>query len=567
LWPEQPKKTQVANLDSRRERQRQEREREYKEYERSSVAWGILRTAAKNTRNEAPKKAKATLCRYLNARGITAVPSNALWLSGAASENLNIGPRFPAMVLPIVRGGKLIGAHVTWLTRDGKTKLATDDPRKMFGATSGGFIVLGGISSKARRLVIGEGVETTLSAMEILGCPGLAALNAGNLPKVSPPIKVKEIVIAADDDEAGRKAAEDAARRLTGAGHRVRIALPPDGGDWNDALCAADSDADLKDLREAMLDAPIFDGQPEARALTMAQMMALEVPPRQYLLKPWLETGSLNMMHGQRGDGKTWLSLGTSYAIAKGVPFLGWTPERAARVLYVDGELPAALLRDRLRFLGGPTDNLCILSRDVLWRTNDTVLPDLATPEGREFLDKIIEREQAEVIVLDSLSTLFRSGVENDAETWAEPQDWLMQHRFRGRSVIIVHHEGKSGTPRGTSKKEDTLDTIIKIRGHKDNREQHASETAFELTYTKSRSFTTGTGRPLIARLSTESGTAMWRHEYESRTEDDVIELLDTGLKQSEVAKRLKITKGYVSRIANGKRPREEESKGNPLLT
>jgi putative DNA primase/helicase len=462
-----------------------------------------------------------------------------------------------------VRGGKLIGAHVTWLTRDGKTKLATDDPRKMFGVTSGGFIVLGDISSKARRLVIGEGVETTLSAMEILGCPGLAALNAGNLPKVSPPM-VKEIVIAADDDEAGRKAAEDAARRLTGAGHRVRIALPPDGGDWNDALRAARNDEDFEELRAVMLDAPIFDGQAEGCALPMEELMALELPPREYLLEPWLETGSINMMHGKRGEGKTYLSLCTAYAVATGQPFLGWQPARPARVLYVDGELPGSLLQQRLKLLGPPTTNLCVLSRDILRRTETINLPDLATLEGRAFLDNVIERSNSEVIILDSLSTLVRSGVENEAESWVPIQDWLLGLRFKGHTIVLLHHEGKNGSPRGSSKREDVLDTMVRTR-RRDDLKRRDTQSVFEITFTKQRSFV-GTGRPLIAKLSTESCTTVWEHDHESRTEDDVIELLDTGLRQADVADQLKISKGYVSKIAK-KRLREQESRGDSLLT
>ena len=56
-------------------------------------------------------------------------------------------------------------------------------------------------------------------------------------------------------------------------------------------------------------------------------------------------------------------------------------------------------------------------------------------------------------MILDSLSTLVRSGVENEAESWAPIQDWLLTHRWQGRTIILVHHEGKGGKPRGSSKR------------------------------------------------------------------------------------------------------------------
>jgi putative DNA primase/helicase len=385
--------------------------------------------------------------------------------------------------------------------------------------------------------------------MQITGLPGLAAMSAPNLAKVRPP-KCRDVIIAADNDKAGRKAAEQAARHLNSMNFRVRIALPPDGyNDFNDALRAARDEAETEELRELVLEhATVFEGFPEARALTVAEVMDLAIPPRQYLLKPWLLSSSLNMMFGVRGDGKTYLALGMAHAIATGTNFLGWTSERAARVLYVDGELPSGELQSRLRYLGTPPDNLHILSRNILWDEQNIVLPDLATAEGRSFLDKIIEQHGSEVIILDNVSALVRSGVENDAESWAPIQDWTMTHRFRQRTFIILHHEGRSGKPRGTSKREDTLDTVIQIRKPSDL-QQGPTESVFEISFTKSRSFTDT--RPVIARFSTVSGTAEWQHtNAHNFVEAKVFEMLDAGEKQSEIAKRVKRSKSQVSRIA-----------------
>lgn len=79
----------------------------------------------------------------------------------------------------------------------------------------------------ADRLVIGEGVATVAAVRRATGLPVIAAMTAGNLPDVAAAIRAKRpdltIIIAADDDEAGMKAARIASQR-TGA----LIATPGD---------------------------------------------------------------------------------------------------------------------------------------------------------------------------------------------------------------------------------------------------------------------------------------------------------------------------------------------------
>ena len=80
------------------------------------------------------------------------------------------------------------------------------------------------------RLVIGEGVGTVAAVRRATGLPVVAAMTAGNLPDIAEAIHAKRpdltLIIAADDDEAGHRAARLASLR-TGA----LIALP--GGIWN----------------------------------------------------------------------------------------------------------------------------------------------------------------------------------------------------------------------------------------------------------------------------------------------------------------------------------------------
>lgn len=62
-------------------------------------------------------------------------------------------------------------------------------------------------SPAAENMLVGEGVVTTLSAMDRFGLPGWALMAANNLAVWSPPACVRRVLIAADRGEAGEAAA------------------------------------------------------------------------------------------------------------------------------------------------------------------------------------------------------------------------------------------------------------------------------------------------------------------------------------------------------------------------
>ena len=230
------------------------------------------------------------------------------------------------------------------------------------------------------------------------------------------------------------------------------------------------------------------------------------------------------------------------------VGLLDWTAERAGRVLYVDGELPGELLQSRLKLLGPPLPEGDFLAPSrSQFEIRGALMPDLGTQEGRDYLDVEIERLGTDLVILDSVSTLVRSGVDNDVESWRAIQDWSLKHRARGRAVIYLHHHGRSGNPRGTSSREIVLDTRIKLQ--RDDTLSTDTETAFKLEFPKSREFYGADAAPMVAHLSTDSGNVMWRREpLKDSNRARVHELYDAGMKQSEIVKELGITKGLVSR-------------------
>jgi hypothetical protein len=92
---------------------------------------------------------------------------------------------------------------------------------------------------RAGRLGIAEGIETALAASLASGVPTVAAYCANALAGFLWPPEVQALVIFADNDKAGRKAADTLRPRALRAGLRVNVVTPSDeGADWCDVWAA-----------------------------------------------------------------------------------------------------------------------------------------------------------------------------------------------------------------------------------------------------------------------------------------------------------------------------------------
>ena len=129
--------------------------------------------------------------------------------------------------------------QVTYLAVDGKGKAAIDkeDQRRTLGSNKGGIVLLTDDIQPGATLLVGEGIESVVSAMQASGLPGVAALGIGGLAHVEFSPDVVEIVVLGENDDASRKAIDKAAPPLTEKGIKVRVAQPPQGfGDFNDLI-------------------------------------------------------------------------------------------------------------------------------------------------------------------------------------------------------------------------------------------------------------------------------------------------------------------------------------------
>lgn len=170
---------------------------------------------------------------YLGSRGLHMPPSDALRFYPAMRHPS--GGFWPAMVALVTNGpdGAPVAIHRTFLARDGIGKAPVDPQKMMLGPTRGGAVRL---DDPAKVLMVGEGIETCLAAMQASRLPAWAALSTSGLRALDLPRDVRDVIVLADGDEAGEAAARDCALRWKRQGRRVRIARPPQGVDFNDML-------------------------------------------------------------------------------------------------------------------------------------------------------------------------------------------------------------------------------------------------------------------------------------------------------------------------------------------
>ena len=268
------------------------------------------------------------------------------------------------------------------------------------------------------------------------------------------------------------------------------------------------------------------------------------------LLDPIIPEKGLAMLYASRGTGKTHIALGVAYAVATGTGFLRWKAPKPRRVLLIDGEMPAAALQERLAsIVAGVTeaeanpDTIRILAGDLI---EEGGIGNLASPEVQAELDPWLD--DTDLLILDNLSSLTAVIRDNDAESWGPIQDWLLKLRRRGVSVLIVHHAGKGGQQRGTSRREDVLDTSISLRRPEDY--SPAEGARFEVHIEKGRGVHGDAAKPFEAKLEVRNEAAIWTtRDIEDVNFVRVKALLDDEMTVRDIADETGLSKSTVQRL------------------
>jgi putative DNA primase/helicase len=261
------------------------------------------------------------------------------------------------------------------------------------------------------------------------------------------------------------------------------------------------------------------------------------------------------MVYAPRGQGKTFFAHAVAMAVAGGGRFLRWHSPQASPVLIVDGEMPAALLQHRLikardaASRRPPRGNVNLLASDMC----EKGLPSLATQEGQNFLLERLNGEK--LVIFDNISTLCGGIKENEAEAWHPVSEFALLLRRQGIASLFIHHAGKSGEQRGTSKREDNMDTVISLDPPPDSEEGEGAR--FCVRFTKARSFWGSEAETFDARMQ-ENGTWETVDAMDAR-DRQILDLDGEGLSQRDIAREVGCAQSLVSKVLKRAREREHQ--------
>ena len=318
------------------------------------------------------------------------------------------------------------------------------------GQTGGKFWMVGSLDEPGT-LFVAEGFATAATIHETTDRPVVVAYSASNLVPVTGTLRemygvTQDIVIVADHDQSGvgQRYAEQASAK-----YGARMVMPPVLGDANDYAQAG------HDLAGLLM--PVKDDW-----LIPADDFCAQPSPISWLVKRWIQSQALVMVHGPSGGGKTFVVLDWCLRMASGIEDWAGHKVRQGNVVYLAGEGHHGL---RGRVAAWKHHHKA--GKLAMWLSKDGC--DLNTPTG--YL-KVVEqvrmlKDRPSVVVVDTLHR-FLQGDENsaqDAKTMLDACNALMMEF--NCSVILVHHTGVSDEAqhraRGSSAWRGALDIEISI--------------------------------------------------------------------------------------------------------
>lgn len=307
--------------------------------------------------------------------------------------------------------------------------------------------------------------------------------------------------------------------------------------------------------RESIQEEP--QGKPAKATLYHAvieakDFIALNIPPRKVHLAPWLMEASINMICGPRGIGKTMLAFSIIESVARGAAFGPWAAGESANVLYLDGELTMADISERTAYFVQQN----YLSKLYIYSDhygNHLGLPsaNLLDEDWRKAMKELLLNKNIKLWCVDNIASLAPGIDENSKKDWDPINKFFLELRFAGIGTTFVHHAGKEGQQRGTSGREDNIDISLMLDYPKNYSRENGCN--FIAKFTKARI----RHRDLhliadteFALLEDPQGSHVWTfNNVKTGNKIAILEMIDQGMTQKDIAESLGLDKSYVSRI------------------
>jgi len=300
----------------------------------------------------------------------------------------------------------------------------------------------------------------------------------------------------------------------------------------------------------------------------------MDVPELSYFMKPILiAPEGMTMISGDAGGGKTRLCLSMARALGAGEAMIDWPVPEPVRVLYVDAELGASLMKKWLSRLTPLPANFGIISNQVNYRRARATGAEykevtLATEVGRDYITSKIEQWKAQVVFLDSLFTLVPPEVVDGkaSETsWPTVLRWMLEQKMKGVHIVLLHHNNRGGKQYGSILKEIHFDYRGSIKQRTDYTDADAGIWGFEFTSEKPRDMSAEEAKPKILQLPDEGpmiyeiiegvDPSIKRDDQKTQERNSqIIQLHKDGVPQTTIAEQCDCSRETVRKVLNAAR-------------
>ena len=277
--------------------------------------------------------------------------------------------------------------------------------------------------------------ERDVASLEALGL--LATTTAGGAGKwrseYGEALRGRRVVILPDNDEAGRKHAEQVARALTGvAGGVCVVDLPglPAKGDVTDWIAAGGTPDKLRELVERV----------RHGAVSMVRMSDVAAEDVSWLWPGRIPAGMISVLDGPPKVGKSSVVVDLAARITTGRswPVGAGTNEPRAVILIGHEDSPAHTIRPRLDAAGADPARVHLLT-EIAGR-----LPEL--PTDVDEIEKAIVNTRAALVVFDPISAyLGGADLHRDNEVRAALAPLAAVAERTGAAILFLRHLRKSG--------------------------------------------------------------------------------------------------------------------------
>jgi hypothetical protein len=200
-----------------------------------------------------------------------------------------------------------------------------------------------------------------------------------------------------------------------------------------------------------------YDSILQAMLLNWPDFWAQDHGEVEWLAEPLIPAKRSVAIFAPGGTGKSLLALWIAANLATGRDPMSLRPIEPISVLYLDYEMTADDLAERLEQMGVHDTDLTHLHYALL-----PSLPGLDEPEGGTAVVRMAELVDARLVIIDTFGRAVH-GDENDADTVRAWYRWTGLHlKAAGRAFARVDHAGKdlAKGQRGTSAKNDDVDVV-----------------------------------------------------------------------------------------------------------